>query len=840
MRFTYFVPGWGVVLGIGVVIGITVFVYFRIARPLHPRYRLLLILLRIAAASILLGCLLAPVILEKKDITPPTHLSILVDTSRSMQLVDAPMSDIPLSRLSQVNQLLFADARHHDDRDRGVSESVRGQFLQTLQDRFEVHLYPFNTRLQQSVLLAHSEDSPLPLFEIEGETQGNLTDIGGAIREVAAAWKGQQTAGIVLITDGAHNSGQFPLETITASEVPIYPIGVGSVEPPKDIQIQRVNYTPIAYTDHESVIRVSVAQTGYTGKTTQLSLREVESNSLVDAVTFTFNAPQEVNATDASTQQVIEVKVMPQSEGNFQYSVTIPTLDGELTEVNNQKTFSVKVVKAKLNVFYLEGRPRWDYTFLKRALERDPDIEATCAVLSSNRSKRLPVDSVLNRLDGYYPQAAPVSETPQFPETLAELSKYDVLILGDVDAEHLTKTQQRAIIDFVETRGKPVIFLPSRNMLGVNGFRNTELASLLPIDIPRNGCGVEDTEFTLQLTQSGAFHPMLQLKSRQQSAVRGQAQEALELSDPSLTDNRQLTTDNFLSNMPALPRFFSGFRLRGGATTLMDNGEGTPILIFQRAGLGKSLLIAAEGFWNWDFGVKAFKDRRYHTIYPRFWAQVLRWMATDTDDKNVYLTTDASTYAIGDTVKVTAYLYSETYQPQVGAMVEIEVMPPDGDPFELQINARNNQQLRDGVVEPDSSLTDNPQLAIDNDLADMGNLYTAQFVLLQKGKYRIRATGRRDNLKLGEDQIDVYAHPQLAELENPQLNEEFLKQLAGQTGGTYFKMVDAESVPENIANVQNPVFVDAERDLWAHPLVLITVVGLLGTEWFLRKRVGLT
>ena len=809
MRFTYFVPGWGVVLGIGVVIGITVFVYLRIARPLHPRYRFLLILLRITAASILLGCLLAPVIIEKKDITPPTHLSILVDTSRSMKLVDAPMSEMPISRLSQVNQLLF---------------NVPEQFLTTLQDRFEVHLYPFNTRLQQSVLLTQEDDALLPTFEAEG----NLTDIGGAIREAAAAWKGQQTAGIVLITDGAHNSGQFPLETITALKVPIYPIGVGSVEPPKDIQIQRVNYTPIAYTDHESVIRVSVGQTGYTGKTTQLSLREVESNSLVDAVTFTFNAHQEVNAINARTQHVIELKITPQSEGNFQYSVTLPTLDGELTEANNQKTFSVKVVKAKLNVFYLEGRPRWDYTFLKRTLERDPDIEATCAILASNRSKRLPVDSVPNRLDGYYPQATPVSEIPKFPETLAELSKYDVLILGDLGAEQLTQTQQRAILDFVETRGKPVIFLPSRNTLGVNGFGNTELAPLLPIDIPTEGCRVEDTEFTVQLTQSGAFHPMLQLHEAQM-AVRSQAQAG---SGP---DDRQLTTDNFLSNMPALPRFFSGFRLRGGATTLMDNGKGMPILVLQRAGLGKSLLIAAEGFYNWQFGVKTFKDKRYHAIYPRFWAQVLRWMATNTDDKNVYLTTDASTYAIGDTVKVTAYLYSETYQPQVGATVEIEVVPPDGDPF--QINSSRSSvvgaQLGGESAKPGPSLTDDPEPTTDSH-------FTAQFVLLQKGKYRIRAIGRSGNLKLGEDQIDVYAHPQLAELENPQLNEDLLKQLAGQTGGAYFRMADAESVPENIANVQNPIFVDAERELWAHPLVLIAVVGLLGTEWFLRKRVGLT
>ena len=794
MRFTYFLPGWIVVLGIGVVIGITVYVYLRIARPLHPRYRFLLILLRITAASILLGCLLAPVVIEKKDITPPTHLSILVDTSRSMQLVDASMSEIPISRLSQVNQLLF---------------NVPGQFLQTLQDRFEVHLYPFNTRLQQSVLLAQEDDAPPPQFGAEGA----LTDIGGAIRAAASAWKGQQTAGIVLITDGAHNSGRFPLETITALEVPIYPIGVGSVEPPKDIQIQRVDYTPIAYTNHESVIRVNVVQTGYTGKTTQLSLWEVERKRLVDVVTLTFSSHQEVNAVDASTKQMVELKLTPQAEGNFQYSVTLPTLDGELTEANNQKTFSMKVVKARLNVFYLEGRPRWDYTFLKRTLERDPDIEATCAILSSNRLKRLPVDSVLNRLDGYYPQANPASETPRFPETLAELSKYDVLILGDLRAEHLTETQQRAIVDFVEMQGKPVIFLPSRNMLGVNGLGNTELAQLLPIDIPKNGCRIEDTEFTVQLTQSGAFHPMLQLDDTQ-STQTGQT-AGLDGNDLSLW-----------RNMPALSRSFSGFRLRGGATALMENGKGMPILILQRAGLGKSLMIAAEGFWNWGFGVKTFKATRYHAIYPRFWAQVLRWMATNTDDKNVYLTTDASTYAIGDTMKVTAYLYSETYQPQAGATVQIEVVPPDGAPFQLQINAAT-ESTNEMLSQPDT-------------IANMSNLYTAQFVLLQNGKYRIRATGRSGTLKLGEDQIDIYAHPQLAELENPQLNEDLLKQLAGQTDGAYFTMADAESLPENIANVQNPIFVDAERELWAHPLIFITVLGLLGTEWFLRKRIGLT
>ena len=788
MRFTYFLPGWAVVLGIGIVIGVTVFVYLRMTHPIHPRYRFLLIAMRICAASILLCCLLAPVIIEKKDITPPTHLSILVDTSMSMNLVDASMGETSISRLSQVNQLLF---------------NVQGRFLQTLRDRFEVHLYPFDTGLHQSRVLPQDLDSEtLPQFE----PNGTLTDIGTAIREAAAAWKGQNTAGIVLITDGGHNSGQFPLEDVTALDVPVYAIGVGSVEPPKDIQIQHIDYTPIAYTNHESVIRVTVVQTGYTGKTTRLSLREMQRKTLVDTATLTFNQSPNATPANATTTQVVELKLTPQVEGNFQYTVELPVLDGELTEANNQKTFSVKVVKAKLNVFYLEGRPRWEYTYLKRALERDPNIEATCAILLRNKSNRFPpTDSVLSRLDGYYPQITPTSETPRFPETYTQLAKYDVLILGDLGDEHLTTAQQDAIVDFVEIQGKAIIFLPSRRMLSMNGLLNTELAQLLPIDIPRNGCRRHDTEFTVQLTASGMFHPMLQLVDTQQNQAS------------TLASNNA----SAWRNMPALSRSFSGFRLRGGATRLMESGKGDPILILQRAGLGKSLLIAAEGLWNWDFGVNTFRDTGYQDIYARFWAEVLRWMATDTDDDKLHLTTDASSYAIGDTATVTASLYSEAYRAtQTDATVQFEVVPPEGAPFQLQIR---------GITETATAI-----------ITDTGNLYSAQFSLLQNGTYRIRATARTGNQTLGEDQIDIHVHPQLAELEVPQLNEDLLKELTSGTGGAYFAMVDAESLPENVAEVQNPIFVDAERELWSHPLILITVIGLLGTEWFLRKRIGLT
>ena len=805
MRFTYFWPGWAVALGILIAIGVTTFVYLRLARPLPPRHTFLLIALRIGAVAILLGCLLAPVIVEKRDITPPTHLAVLVDTSQSMQLMDTGN----VSRLHQVNELLFGDSDDSDDADKST-------LLQALADKFEVHVYPFGTGLHPMVSVETQAERFKPA--------DTLTDIGSAIKQADAAWKGQQRAGIVLITDGAHNAGELPMEALAALQIPVYAIGVGAVEPPKDIQIQRIDTAPVAYTGHEHLIRVTIAQTGYTGQTTRLALREVNSQRLVSSATLTF----------AESAQAIEFRLTPDTEGNFQYTLTLPTLDGELTAENNEKTFALKVVKAKLNVFYLEGRPRWEYTFLKRALERDADIAFASVLLSTRRD----AESVLNRFDGYYPQvsgeagawrgtgprptegeAVPRQGTGprptatvirRFPETREALSKYDVLIFGDVTAEHLTAAQQQRIVAFVETEGHAVIFLPSRNALGRNGLGTTELARLLPVSIPVTGCEMSEAEFTVQLTQIGAFHPMLQLSSANLALNRNTA---------------------LWRNLPALARRFHGFQLRGGASVLLESGDGAPVMIFQRTGLGKSLLFAAEGLWHWDFGVSNFKDARYLTLYSQFWAQALRWMGTTHADENrLYLTTDTSTYATGDTVQVTAQVYSETYQPQADAAVQVEVTPPGGEAFQLRM-----QTVHGDINEREGQADDEGENGGEEQTGEE-NRYTARFEVWEKGIYRIRATSGTG----GTDKTEIYVQPQLAELEAPQLNETLLKQLASRTGGAYFAIADAEQVPESITLIPNPVFVDTERVLWAHPLILILVVGLLGMEWFLRKRNGLT
>lgn len=769
MRFSFFWPLWAIILAIVIAVGITIFFYLRLKHPLSKILRTTLITLRFVAITILLCCLLAPVIIEKKDVTPPTHFSILVDTSSSMQLEDNYKGISDISRIDQVNQLLFSESN---------------QFLQKLQKEYDIHLHGFDASLNQSHIVGE-----------DFVADGKLTNLSKAIIEAENATKGHPNAGILLITDGSHNTSKFPLEKIVDLSVPIYAIGVGSLSPPKDIQIQNIETPPITHTGHETVVRITVIQSGYTTKSTRLSLRETNTNELIDAEILTFeegssneNITLNGQGIIQGTKHTVDLKITPETEGTFQYKLVIPAYEDELTDENNVKTFSLKVIKAKLNVFYLEGRPRWEYTFLKRTLERDPDLNPTCAVLSKNIRQ----NTVLSKEDGYYPQQQNEQIT-QLPDTLQTLAKYDILILGDLTDQHLTPTQQQFIIDFIDVRGKAVIFLPSHNALGKNGYKNSKINQILPIQIPSDGCMERDVDNTLNLTQFGTYHPMMQLSD----TLEGNS--------------------NIWNNLPPLSKAFQGFQLKAGAMPLIEIQNVGPIMIFQRVGLGKSLLFTAEGLWNWRFGVNAYKNETLQNTYPRFWAQILRWMAQQSDDDTIYISSDAPTYNQGDIAKIRVNVYSPTFQPQDNADIEVFVTAPNGSQFPLQT-----------------------QTEINNNFTSQGNSYITELKVDEIGTYRLSAKGSLGNIPLGEDNIEITVQPQLIELESPQLNETLLKQLAEQTNGVYLTIDDADKLPDSINSEQKPVFVDEERDLWAHPLILIAVVGLLGTEWFLRKRTGLT
>src|SRR5207244_2413462 len=68
---------------------------------------------------------------------------------------------------------------------------------------------------------------------------------------------------------------------------------------------------------------------------------------------------------------------------------SMETLSGEENLANNTMTRPIVVSDAKRRILYLEGEPRWEYKFIRRAEAEDPTVQLV-SMLRTSRNDLLP------------------------------------------------------------------------------------------------------------------------------------------------------------------------------------------------------------------------------------------------------------------------------------------------------------------------------------------------------------------------------------------------------------------------------------------------------------------
>lgn len=110
---------------------------------------------------------------------------------------------------------------------------------------------------------------------IEGfNPQGSLTAMGDALRDVLARKRGQPLAGVLLVTDGANNSGAPPREIaplFRQEGVPLHIYGVG-ITSPRDIIVANVFAPEVSFVRDEVTATVRVRAQGMNGQSARLKL----------------------------------------------------------------------------------------------------------------------------------------------------------------------------------------------------------------------------------------------------------------------------------------------------------------------------------------------------------------------------------------------------------------------------------------------------------------------------------------------------------------------------------------------------------------------------------------
>ncbi len=400
------------------------------------------------------------------------------------------------------------------------------------------------------------------------------TDINAALTRVLKQHRNLRA--VVLSSDGDWNEGESPASAATLcriNNIPVYTVAVGSEAPLPDIEVAALE--PPTY----SVVGKSL-QVPFTLRSTMATDYETE-------VTLTVETGLELTkvVTVPAMGQVREMFFWtPEEAGDVRLSLSALPHEKETLKENNKRSVAVSIKPESLQVLVVESHPRWEYRYLRNALDRDPGVEVSCLLLHPGLKKH-------GGGDGYI---------KEFPSSLEALAKFDVVFLGDVGAakDQLTVAQCDMLKGLVEQQASGLVFMPG--MQG-NQFSllTTELNELYPVDLDasaRGGFGSKIAS-SFVLTELGQTSLLTKLAD-------GDRENA-----------------SVWRNLPGFQWRSPATNSRPGTEVLALHDESrAPLLVTKTYGTGKVLFMGTDGAWRWREGV----EDKYHY---RFWGQVARWMA---------------------------------------------------------------------------------------------------------------------------------------------------------------------------------------------------------------------
>src|SRR5580704_16070701 len=385
-------------------------------------------LLETLLASLLLFLLWHPAI-SIATLRPQQNIvSVLIDDSRSMSIKDEDGK----SRLEQATS--------------GLNSGV----LDALKKRFQVRLYRFGKdaeRIDKTDKLTASAPA---------------TRIGDSITQALADSSTLPLGAIVLLSDGADNSGGVDRETIAQirqRQIPVHTVGFGKEKVDRDIEISEVTLPSRTLADARLAADVTFRNFGYAGQKVKLSVRD--SGKVV--------ATQEVKLKAEGSPQTEQLQFNAGIAGAKSFQFAIEPLTGEENTANNAVMRLVNVEADKPRILYIEGEPRWEFKFIRRAVEDDRSLRLF-TMLRTTQNKM------------YFQGFEGEKEQPDgFPAKAEALYKYAGLIVGDLEANYFTPAQQDLIREFANRRGGGILFLGGRFALAEGGYAHSPLAELLPV-----------------------------------------------------------------------------------------------------------------------------------------------------------------------------------------------------------------------------------------------------------------------------------------------------------------------------------------------------------------------
>ena len=491
---------------------------------------------------------------------------------------------------------------------------------------------------------------------VASEAVATASSIAESLNGILQEARFSPLAAIVLSSDGADTSGGLTADELTEIAgfgVPVHTIGVGRTVIPEDIELTDVTVPDSALPGSTVSARVTIRHDA----AASTNIKVYDGDDLLQLV------PVELAADAGTTTAWVEVELANAGPHELSFSVDGGNDEPELR--NNTRGTLVNVSNQQYRILYFEGEPRWEYKFLRRAINGDEDLSiATLLRVSPNKFYRQGIDTPEQLQDG-------------FPAMRDELFGFDALIIGSVEAAFLTSEQQQIIHDFVSERGGSLLMLAGPNGLGNGGWGQSQIADVLPARLPPTATdSFHRKKAGISLTPQGAASQMLRFAADPDANLEAW-RELPEVADYQLTGN-----------------------LKPAAVTLLnadtDVGQ-IPLLITQPFGRGHAYILASGGTWRWQMSMP-LEDMKHET----FWRQVLRALVASAPD-NVSLTAGGG--STDGSIALRAEFRDDAFRPVDDIGVTAIASHESGESFSVAMQPGDEPGVFVGGLEPPSSGT---------------------------------------------------------------------------------------------------------------------------------------
>jgi hypothetical protein len=376
-------------------------------------------------------------------------------------------------------------------------------------------------------------------------------------------------------------------------------------------------------------------------------------------------------------------------------------------------------------------------------------------------------------------------EPGQAPPTPKQLLEQDVIVLCELPATALDTSHWDAISRLISEQGGSVVLIAGDPSVAA-GYASQPLTAAL---LPWRGSG--QPAWRIWRGDDPMFRVI--------PAVP-ELPEQIKLSDDADASR------TLFGELPGIFRFVSMPPLKPGAKTLLiDRDSGSPVFTEMRVGAGRALMLGINEVWRWRQNLPSGEQ-------DRLWTQLIRFAS-----QQPYVVGEGGLWLDADRLRL------EPGQPlRVRARVRLPDEQAAGDPDDPP-----TLQLRRGEAVLRSDQLTSP-------IAGSVDRFETVIPQLQAGDYELRLISDTHVVSLP---IHVHTTDE-AEMSDVSPDAASLRRIVGARGDV-LELTELALLPQRFKESAAPEPQFREVRLWDSPYLFLLVLGCLGVEWAVRKRVGL-